>query len=176
MYLTNAVWLCREFRALVIEMVLATDMSFHFQQLKNMKNLLGMPEKSVSHKAWLIFHLSPYLCCSLSVSTTPVLQHWQAEGPVAGAALCRHQSPRQGLEPPPPLDQPSARGVLQAGWPGAGAGPPYLPALWPWENAGRRVPNRSANTQCLYTVGSKNNEWSVEIERVWKQGKDQWRG
>lgn len=52
MYLTNAVWLCREFRALVIEMVLATDMSFHFQQLKNMKNLLGMPEKSVSDKAW----------------------------------------------------------------------------------------------------------------------------
>lgn len=50
MYLTNAVWLCREFRALVIEMVLATDMSFHFQQLKNMKNLLGMPEKSVSMK------------------------------------------------------------------------------------------------------------------------------
>lgn len=45
MYLTNTVWLCREFRALVIEMVLATDMSFHFQQLKNMKNLLGMPEK-----------------------------------------------------------------------------------------------------------------------------------
>jgi len=35
----------REFRNLVIDMVLATDMSYHFQQLKNMKNLLSMPEK-----------------------------------------------------------------------------------------------------------------------------------
>jgi len=35
----------RELRALVIEIVLATDMSFHFQQVKNMKNLLSMPEK-----------------------------------------------------------------------------------------------------------------------------------
>ncbi|GFR63067.1 phosphodiesterase, partial [Elysia marginata] len=34
----------REFRSLVIDMVLATDMSFHFQQIKNMKSLLGMPE------------------------------------------------------------------------------------------------------------------------------------
>jgi len=36
---------CRELRALVIEIVLATDMSFHFQQVKNMKNLLSTPEK-----------------------------------------------------------------------------------------------------------------------------------
>ena len=35
----------REFRALVIEIVLSTDMSFHFQQIKNMRNLLSMPEK-----------------------------------------------------------------------------------------------------------------------------------
>ena len=35
----------REFRNLVIDMVLATDMSYHFQQIKNMKNLLSMPEK-----------------------------------------------------------------------------------------------------------------------------------
>ena len=35
----------RDFRGLVIDMVLATDMSFHFQQIKNMKNLLSMPEK-----------------------------------------------------------------------------------------------------------------------------------
>jgi len=34
----------RYFRTLVIEMVLCTDMSFHFQQLKNMKNLLSMPD------------------------------------------------------------------------------------------------------------------------------------
>lgn len=35
----------REFRSLVIDMVLATDMSYHFQQIKNMKNMLSMPEK-----------------------------------------------------------------------------------------------------------------------------------
>uniref|UniRef100_K1PID2 Phosphodiesterase n=1 Tax=Magallana gigas TaxID=29159 RepID=K1PID2_MAGGI len=47
----------REFRALVIEMVLATDMSFHFQQLKNMKNLLGMPENIDKQKALsLVLH------------------------------------------------------------------------------------------------------------------------
>jgi len=34
----------REFRTLVIDMVLATDMSFHFQQLKNMRNLLSLAE------------------------------------------------------------------------------------------------------------------------------------
>lgn len=37
--------ICRDFRGLCIDMVLATDMSFHFQQLKNMRNLLSMPEK-----------------------------------------------------------------------------------------------------------------------------------
>lgn len=35
----------RDFRSLVIDIVLATDMSYHFQQIKNMKNLLSMPEK-----------------------------------------------------------------------------------------------------------------------------------
>ncbi|XP_066512840.1 dual specificity calcium/calmodulin-dependent 3',5'-cyclic nucleotide phosphodiesterase 1C-like [Hoplias malabaricus] len=34
----------REFRALVVEMVLATDMSCHFQQVKAMKNFLQQPE------------------------------------------------------------------------------------------------------------------------------------
>ncbi|XP_053322950.1 dual specificity calcium/calmodulin-dependent 3',5'-cyclic nucleotide phosphodiesterase 1C isoform X2 [Spea bombifrons] len=34
----------REFRTLVIEMVLATDMSCHFQQIKAMKNALQQPE------------------------------------------------------------------------------------------------------------------------------------
>lgn len=37
----------REFRTLVIDMVLATDMSFHFQQLKNMRNLVSLAEPSV---------------------------------------------------------------------------------------------------------------------------------
>lgn len=36
---------CRNFRHLVIEMVLATDMSCHFTQLKTMKSLLSLPEK-----------------------------------------------------------------------------------------------------------------------------------
>lgn len=37
----------RELRALVVEMVLATDMSCHFQQVKAMKNFLQQPEGSV---------------------------------------------------------------------------------------------------------------------------------
>ena len=36
--------LSRELRALVVEMVLATDMSCHFQQVKTMKNFLQQPE------------------------------------------------------------------------------------------------------------------------------------
>ncbi|PAA50488.1 hypothetical protein BOX15_Mlig013692g1 [Macrostomum lignano] len=41
----------KEFRALVIDMVLNTDMSLHFQQIKNMKQLLSMPEKIDKEKA-----------------------------------------------------------------------------------------------------------------------------
>ncbi|XP_001604614.2 calcium/calmodulin-dependent 3',5'-cyclic nucleotide phosphodiesterase 1A isoform X7 [Nasonia vitripennis] len=53
----------REFRTLVIDMVLATDMSFHFQQLKNMKNLLSLAEPSVdkSKAVSLVLH-----CCDIS--------------------------------------------------------------------------------------------------------------
>ncbi|XP_043271075.1 calcium/calmodulin-dependent 3',5'-cyclic nucleotide phosphodiesterase 1A-like isoform X8 [Venturia canescens] len=53
----------REFRSLVIDMVLATDMSFHFQQLKNMKNLLSLAESSVdkSKAVSLVLH-----CCDIS--------------------------------------------------------------------------------------------------------------
>ncbi|XP_077158723.1 dual specificity calcium/calmodulin-dependent 3',5'-cyclic nucleotide phosphodiesterase 1C isoform X3 [Paroedura picta] len=62
----------REFRTLVIEMVLATDMSCHFQQIKAMKNALQQPEgidkpkalslmlhtADISHpaKAWDLHH------------------------------------------------------------------------------------------------------------------------
>ncbi|XP_060557678.1 dual specificity calcium/calmodulin-dependent 3',5'-cyclic nucleotide phosphodiesterase 1A-like isoform X4 [Ruditapes philippinarum] len=47
----------REFRNLVIDMVLATDMSYHFQQIKNMKNLLSMPENIDKSKALsLVLH------------------------------------------------------------------------------------------------------------------------
>lgn len=44
-------------------MVLATDMSFHFQQLKNMKNLLTLPEPNVdkSKALQLVLH-----CCDIS--------------------------------------------------------------------------------------------------------------
>jgi len=45
LFCATAAAVCREFRALVIEIVLGTDMSFHFQQIKNMRNLLSMPEK-----------------------------------------------------------------------------------------------------------------------------------
>ena len=53
----------RELRTLIIDMVLATDMSFHFQQLKNMKNLLTLAEPSVdkSKALSLVLH-----CCDIS--------------------------------------------------------------------------------------------------------------
>ncbi|XP_067623922.1 dual specificity calcium/calmodulin-dependent 3',5'-cyclic nucleotide phosphodiesterase 1C isoform X2 [Eurosta solidaginis] len=53
----------REFRTLIIDMVLATDMSFHFQQLKNMRNLLTLNEASVdkSKAMSLVLH-----CCDIS--------------------------------------------------------------------------------------------------------------
>ncbi|KAK7573441.1 hypothetical protein V9T40_010632 [Parthenolecanium corni] len=53
----------REFRTLVIDMVLATDMSFHFQQLKNMRNLLTIAEPFMdkSKALSLVLH-----CCDIS--------------------------------------------------------------------------------------------------------------
>ncbi|XP_047544538.1 calcium/calmodulin-dependent 3',5'-cyclic nucleotide phosphodiesterase 1 isoform X3 [Vanessa atalanta] len=53
----------REFRTLVIDMVLATDMSFHFQQLKNMRSLLTLAEPTVdkSKAVSLVLH-----CCDIS--------------------------------------------------------------------------------------------------------------
>jgi hypothetical protein len=53
----------RELRTLIIDMVLATDMSFHFQQLKNMRNLLTLAEPNVekSKAMSLVLH-----CCDIS--------------------------------------------------------------------------------------------------------------
>ncbi|XP_022114733.1 calcium/calmodulin-dependent 3',5'-cyclic nucleotide phosphodiesterase 1 isoform X2 [Pieris rapae] len=53
----------REFRTLVIDMVLATDMSFHFQQLKNMRSLITLAEPTVdkSKAVSLVLH-----CCDIS--------------------------------------------------------------------------------------------------------------
>lgn len=41
----------REFRSLVIDIVLATDMSYHFQQIKNMRSHLSLPETIDKTKA-----------------------------------------------------------------------------------------------------------------------------
>ncbi|CAH8639981.1 unnamed protein product [Schistosoma rodhaini] len=47
----------KEFRQLVIDMVLCTDMSLHFQQIKNMKTMISMPESIDKTKALsLIVH------------------------------------------------------------------------------------------------------------------------
>ncbi|XP_066902367.1 dual specificity calcium/calmodulin-dependent 3',5'-cyclic nucleotide phosphodiesterase 1 isoform X2 [Halyomorpha halys] len=53
----------REFRSLVIDMVLATDMSFHFQQLKNMKSILSLGENKVDKSKVLSLVLH---CCDIS--------------------------------------------------------------------------------------------------------------
>ncbi|OON15512.1 3'5'-cyclic nucleotide phosphodiesterase [Opisthorchis viverrini] len=47
----------KEFRQMVIDMVLCTDMSLHFQQIKNMKTMITMPEDVDKTKALsLIVH------------------------------------------------------------------------------------------------------------------------
>ncbi|XP_055375877.1 dual specificity calcium/calmodulin-dependent 3',5'-cyclic nucleotide phosphodiesterase 1-like [Condylostylus longicornis] len=53
----------RELRTLVIDMVLSTDMSFHFQQLKNMKNLLTLDSPTVDKSKALALVLH---CCDIS--------------------------------------------------------------------------------------------------------------
>lgn len=53
----------RELRTLIIDQVLATDMSFHFQQLKNMRNLLTLNEPAVDKSKALALVLH---CCDIS--------------------------------------------------------------------------------------------------------------
>ncbi|KAI8125286.1 5'-cyclic nucleotide phosphodiesterase 1, Calcium/calmodulin-dependent 3' [Lucilia cuprina] len=53
----------RELRTLIIDMVLSTDMSFHFQQLKNMKNLLTLNEATIDKSKALALVLH---CCDIS--------------------------------------------------------------------------------------------------------------
>lgn len=53
----------RELRTLVIDMVLSTDMSFHFQQIKNMRNLLTANETSIDKSKILAMVLH---CCDIS--------------------------------------------------------------------------------------------------------------
>ncbi|KAF8770383.1 Calcium/calmodulin-dependent 3' like protein [Argiope bruennichi] len=54
----------REFRSLVIEMVLATDMSSHFQQIKTMKTLLCHSDFSAMDKAKVLSLMLH--CCDIS--------------------------------------------------------------------------------------------------------------
>nr|XP_014349094.1 PREDICTED: calcium/calmodulin-dependent 3',5'-cyclic nucleotide phosphodiesterase 1C isoform X1 [Latimeria chalumnae] len=59
----------RELRTLVIEVVLATDMSCHFQQIKAMKNSLQQPEGSAVESAGLGTESSvSETCCSADVT------------------------------------------------------------------------------------------------------------
>lgn len=58
----------RELRSLVIEMVLATDMSFHFQQLKTMRNLLSLPDPTIEKPKALALVLH---CCGKLGNVSP---------------------------------------------------------------------------------------------------------
>ncbi|KJH47835.1 3'5'-cyclic nucleotide phosphodiesterase [Dictyocaulus viviparus] len=61
----------RELRNMVIEIVLATDMSTHFVQIKTMKNMLSLPEGIDKNKALcLIVH-----ACDISHPSKPWLLH-----------------------------------------------------------------------------------------------------
>lgn len=53
----------RELRTLIIEMVLATDMSFHFHQLKTMRNQLTLPDPNIEKPKALALVLH---CCDIS--------------------------------------------------------------------------------------------------------------
>lgn len=62
--ITCIFWLSSEFRSLVIDMVLATDMSSHFHQIKTMKTLIGNPNEvniDKSKSLSLVLH-----CCDIS--------------------------------------------------------------------------------------------------------------
>ncbi|XP_057379504.1 dual specificity calcium/calmodulin-dependent 3',5'-cyclic nucleotide phosphodiesterase 1-like [Daphnia carinata] len=65
----------REFRSLVIDMVLATDMSCHFQQIKAAKALLTVPELSVDKSKILSLVLH---CCDVAHPSKPwpLHRHW----------------------------------------------------------------------------------------------------
>ncbi|KAM9332591.1 dual specificity calcium/calmodulin-dependent 3',5'-cyclic nucleotide phosphodiesterase 1C [Pholidichthys leucotaenia] len=76
----------RELRTLVIEMVLATDMSCHFQQIKAMKNCLQQPELIEKPKALsLLLHTAdishPAKCWDLHYRwTTSLLEEFFRQG------------------------------------------------------------------------------------------------
>lgn len=83
----------REFRMLVIEIVLATDMSLHFQQIKTMKSLISMPDKSVDRlmRAFSGVHvaITPMVYCDHFCNRTPnvvTIAHNSAE---SATATCR---------------------------------------------------------------------------------------
>ncbi|XP_052320239.1 dual specificity calcium/calmodulin-dependent 3',5'-cyclic nucleotide phosphodiesterase 1C-like [Oncorhynchus keta] len=66
----------RELRGLVVQMVLATDMSCHFQQLKHMKNFLQQPEGIDKPKAMsLLLHTADI---SHPAKTWDLHQRWTA--------------------------------------------------------------------------------------------------
>jgi len=62
----------REFRSLVIDMVLATDMTCHFQQIKSAKSLLSLPELNVDKSKILSLVLH---CCDVAHPSKPWLLH-----------------------------------------------------------------------------------------------------
>lgn len=79
-FLFSPLFSSRELRALVVEMVLATDMSCHFQQVKAMKNFLQQPEGLVAsfvhiHPVIYIF-INPAINCCL-LTTTQLTLPWR---------------------------------------------------------------------------------------------------
>lgn len=69
-------FLLRNFRHLVIEMVLATDMSSHFTQLKTMKTFLSMPEKFEIGRSNFFQSRKKSFFFSFSVLKSPKLWRW----------------------------------------------------------------------------------------------------
>ena len=103
----------------MIDMVLATDMSCHFQQIKAAKTMLTVPELRFAIIIIDRSALNPLRCLEcliiIILSSPFVLQRGQVKDFVSGAALLRRCSSEQTMAIAPTLDRSFARRVLPSG-------------------------------------------------------------
>ena len=103
----------------MIDMVLATDMSCHFQQIKAAKTMLTVPELRFATIIIDRSALNPLRCLEcliiIILSSPFVLQRGQVKDFVSGVALLRRCSSEQTMAIAPTLDRSFARRILPSG-------------------------------------------------------------
>lgn len=104
----------------MIDMVLATDMSCHFQQIKAAKTMLTVPELRFATIIIDRSALNPLRCLEcliIIIISSPfiVLQRGQVKDFVSGAALLRRCSSEQTMAIAQTLDRSFARRILSSG-------------------------------------------------------------